>query len=87
MGGGGGEGGLFERGACFILWPKGLALIRGRVLIRALALARGNTVRLLLCLSKQYHAASVHEFQLNSELPKSKYKGKRTISHYKTLNM
>ena len=36
---------LFERGACLmILWPRGWALNRGRALIRACALIRGNGI-------------------------------------------
>ena len=45
MKGVGGCGGpLLERGACLTLWPGGWALNRGRALIRACALIRGNAI-------------------------------------------
>ena len=40
---------LFEGGAYLLFWPRGWALIRGRALITAWALTRGNTV---VCIGK-----------------------------------
>ena len=41
-----GEGRLFEGGAYLLFWPSGWALIRGRAVIRAWALIRGNTIHI-----------------------------------------